>query len=100
MSPASTSRKPNRQYSAEEKANISCRLDRGGTIRAVAAELGINVDACYRWRHETGQSTARGKTTLALGRPLEGMASSRSGTTRPGPGRYTTLMGTTAERPS
>lgn len=61
MSPSSTSRKPNRQYSAEDKANFFRRLDRGGTIRAVAAELGLNVDACYRWRHETGQSTARGK---------------------------------------
>ena len=30
----------------------------------MAAELGFNVEACCRWRHETGQSTARG-----IGRP-------------------------------
>jgi IS30 family transposase len=61
MSPSAPSKKPNRQYTPEEKAAFFRRLDRGGTIRAVAAELGLNVEACYRWRHETGQSTARGK---------------------------------------
>ena len=37
------------------------RLDRGGTIRAVAAELGLSVDACYRWRREAQLSTPRVK---------------------------------------
>ncbi len=58
---ASSPRKRNRRYTAAEKAEFFRRLDRGGTIRAVAAELGLSPDVCYRWRHESGTSTARGR---------------------------------------
>lgn len=47
------------QYMADERAAFFRRLDRGGTVRAVAAELGLSVDSCYRWRHEAKQSTPR-----------------------------------------
>lgn len=52
-------RKLKRVYSAEQKLEFFRRLDRGGTIRAVAAELGLNVDTCYSWRCQAGQSTPR-----------------------------------------
>lgn len=58
----STSDKPrsrSSQYMAAERAAFFARLDRGGTIREVAAELGFSVDSCYRWRQESGQSTRR-----------------------------------------
>jgi len=51
----------NVQYKAKERDEFFRRLDRGGTIRAVAAELGLSVDACYRWRREAGVSTRRAK---------------------------------------
>lgn len=53
--------KDNVQYRAKEREEFFRRLDRGGTIRAVAAELGVSVDSCYRWRREAGVSTPRGK---------------------------------------
>jgi transposase-like protein len=55
-------RKRSRQYKAAERAEFFRRLDRGGTIRAVAAELGLSPDTCYRWRHESGTSTARSRS--------------------------------------
>ncbi len=54
--------KDNVQYMAKEREEFFRRLDRGGTIRAVAAELGLGVDSCYRWRREAGVSTTRGKS--------------------------------------
>ncbi|MDN6179097.1 MAG: helix-turn-helix domain-containing protein, partial [Micrococcaceae bacterium] len=54
--------KDNVQYKAKEREEFFRRLDRGGTIRAVAAELGVSVDSCYRWRREAGVSTPRGKS--------------------------------------
>jgi IS30 family transposase len=44
---------------AEERREFFRRLDRGGTIRAVAAELGVSPDSCYRWRREAGIATSR-----------------------------------------
>ena len=61
---ASSPRKRNRQYTVAEKAEFFRRLDWGGTILAVAAELGLSPDTCYRWRHETGTSTARGRSRV------------------------------------
>jgi hypothetical protein len=52
----------NVQYKAKEREAFFRRLDRGGTIRAVAAELGLSVSSCYRWRQEAGVSTPRGKS--------------------------------------
>ncbi|WP_426997536.1 helix-turn-helix domain-containing protein [Pseudarthrobacter sp. N5] len=52
----------NVQYKAKEREEFFRRLDRGGTIRAVAAELGLSVDACYRWRQEANVSTPRVKS--------------------------------------
>ncbi|MHA7295195.1 IS30 family transposase [Arthrobacter sp. HLT1-21] len=46
---------------AKEREEFFHRLDRGGTIRAVAAELGLSVDSCYRWRREAQLSTVRVK---------------------------------------
>ncbi|PVE14822.1 IS30 family transposase, partial [Arthrobacter sp. Bz4] len=46
---------------AKEREEFFHRLDRGGTIRAVAAELGLSVDSCYRWRSEAQLSTPRVK---------------------------------------
>lgn len=54
--------KDNIQYKAKEREEFFRLLDRGGTIRAVAAELGVSVDSCYRWRREAGVSTPRGKS--------------------------------------
>lgn len=51
----------NAQYKAKERDEFFRRLDRGGTIRAVAAELGLSVESCYRWRNEAGVSTPRVK---------------------------------------
>lgn len=53
--------KANPQYKAKEREAFFRRLDRGGTIRAVAAELGLSVDSCYRWRREAQVSTPRVK---------------------------------------
>src|SRR5699024_12372470 len=53
--------KANPQYKAKEREAFFRRLDRGGTIRAVAAELGLSVDSCYRWRREAQVATPRGK---------------------------------------
>lgn len=53
--------KANAQYKAKEREAFFRRLDRGGTIRAVAAELGLSVDSCYRWRREAQVSTLRVK---------------------------------------
>ena len=53
--------KENVQYMAEEREAFFRRLDRGGTVRAVAAELGFSVDSCYRWRREAAVSTPRPK---------------------------------------
>ena len=53
--------KENVQYKAKEREMFFRRLDRGGTIRAVAAELGFSVDSCYRWRREASVSTLRPK---------------------------------------
>ena len=52
----------NVQYKAKEREEFFHRLDRGGTVRAVAAELGLSVDACYRWRREANISTPRAKS--------------------------------------
>lgn len=52
----------NIQYKAKEREESFRRLDRGGTIRSVAAELGVSVDSCYRWRREAGVSTPRQKS--------------------------------------
>jgi len=52
----------NVQYKAKERKEFFRRLDRGGTVRAVAAELGLSVDACYRWRREANISTPRAKS--------------------------------------
>lgn len=54
--------KENVQYMAKEREMFFRRLDRGGTIRAVAAELGLSVDSCYRWRREASVSTPRTKS--------------------------------------
>ena len=35
-----------------------------GLVPAVAAELGLSPDVCYRWRHETGTSSARGRSRV------------------------------------
>src|SRR5699024_4673296 len=51
--------KANAQYKAKEREAFFRRLDRGGTIRAVAAELGLSVDSCYRWRRDAQVSTLR-----------------------------------------
>jgi IS30 family transposase len=56
--------KQNVQYKAKEREEFFRRLDRGGTIRAVAAELGLSVDACYRWRREASVSTPRVKSRM------------------------------------
>lgn len=49
----------NLQYKAAERKEFFKRLDKGGTIRAVAIELGISLDSAYRWRREAGVSTPR-----------------------------------------
>ncbi|MGC8513991.1 MAG: helix-turn-helix domain-containing protein, partial [Acidimicrobiales bacterium] len=49
----------NKQYKAAEREAFFVRLDKGGTVRAVAAELGISPDSAYRWRREAGVSTKR-----------------------------------------
>jgi IS30 family transposase len=49
----------NVQYKAAERKEFFKRLDKGGTIRAVALELGISPDSAYRWRNEAGVSTRR-----------------------------------------
>lgn len=54
----------NAQYKAKERDEFFRRLDRGGTIRAVAAELGLSVESCYRWRNEAGVSTPRVKSRV------------------------------------
>lgn len=54
----------NVQYKAKERDEFFRRLDRGGTIRAVAAELGLSVEWCYRWRNEAGVSTSRAKSRV------------------------------------
>ena len=54
--------KDNANYMAEAREVFFARLDRGGSIRAVAAELGFNVDSCYRWRKEANLSTPRAKS--------------------------------------
>ena len=54
----------NVQYKAKERDEFFRRLDRGGTIRAVAAELGLSVESCYRWRNEAGVSTSRAKSRV------------------------------------
>src|SRR5699024_5095032 len=53
--------KANAQYMAKEREAFFRRLDRGETVRAVTAELGLCVDSCYRWRREVQVSTLRGK---------------------------------------
>ena len=57
--PAGPRRARSSQSMAVERAAFFRRLDRSGTVRAVAAELGLSVDSCYRWRHEANQSTPR-----------------------------------------
>jgi IS30 family transposase len=47
---------------AEAREVFFARLDRGGSIRAVAAELGFSVDSCYWWRKEANLSTPRPKS--------------------------------------
>ena len=56
----------NAQYKAKERDEFFRRLDRGGTIRAVAAELGLSVESCYRsrGRNEAGVSTPRVKSRV------------------------------------
>lgn len=54
----------NAQYKAKERDEFFRRFDRGGTIRAVAAELGLSVESCYRWRNEAGVSTPRVKSRV------------------------------------
>lgn len=54
----------NAQYKAKERDEFFRSLDRGGTIRAVAAELGLSVESCYRWRNEAGVSTPRVKSRV------------------------------------
>ena len=54
----------NVQYKAKEREEFFRRLDRGGAIRAVAAELGLSVDACYRWRQEANVSITRAKSRM------------------------------------
>jgi IS30 family transposase len=49
----------NKLYKAAERQAFFRRLDKGGTVRAVAQELGISPDSAYRWRPEAGVSTKR-----------------------------------------
>jgi IS30 family transposase len=49
----------NKQYKSAERKAFFRRLDKGGTVRSVAAELGISPHTAYRWRHEAGVSTKR-----------------------------------------
>ncbi len=59
---ASSNRKrgaENQQYKAAGRREFFKRLDKGGTIRAVAIELGISPDVAYRWRREAGVSSMR-----------------------------------------
>lgn len=59
---ASSNRKrgaENLQYKTAERKEFFKRLDKGGTIRAVAIELGISPDSAYRWRREAGVSSVR-----------------------------------------
>ena len=48
--PCSTQRK----YSPDDKAEFFRRLAEGGTISAVARELGFNRVTCYVWAHKAG----------------------------------------------
>lgn len=55
----SPSVKRSSQYKAKEREAFFRRLDRGGTVRAVAAELGLSPSICYRWPTEAGASSPR-----------------------------------------
>lgn len=53
------SSKRSSQYQAKERAEFFRRLDRGGMVRAVAAELGLSPSVCYRWRGQARVATPR-----------------------------------------
>ncbi len=50
---------PGPKYSAETKQKFFDLLDRGGTIRAAADEVGVNRNAAYSWVRASGIQTGR-----------------------------------------
>ncbi len=47
------------RYSAGQRESFFRLLDRGGTIRAAAAGVGVSPDTGYRWRREAGVASHR-----------------------------------------
>jgi IS30 family transposase len=43
-----------RKYTPEQKDQFFAVLDRGGSVTAAAAELGLNRMTCYKWVHKSG----------------------------------------------
>jgi IS30 family transposase len=44
----------------DKKRRFFLELDRGGTVRAAAAAVGVSADIGYRWCRQAGVSTPRG----------------------------------------
>jgi transposase, IS30 family len=48
-----------RKYSEEQRLKFMALIDRGGSVRAAAAAVGVHPDTGYRWMKRAGLSTPR-----------------------------------------
>jgi IS30 family transposase len=50
---------PARVYSEQQRLAFMTLIDRGGSVRAAAATVGVHPDAGYKWMKLAGLSTSR-----------------------------------------
>ena len=50
---------PARKYTEEQRLEFLALIDRGGSVRAASAAIGVHPDRGYAWMREAGLSTRR-----------------------------------------
>lgn len=50
---------PARKYTEQQRIAFMAIIDRGGSVRAAAASIGVHPDAGYKWMKQAGLSTPR-----------------------------------------
>lgn len=50
---------PAKKYTEDQRVNFLAVIDRGGSVRAAAASVGVHPDAGYKWMRQAGLSTPR-----------------------------------------
>ena len=50
---------PARKYTEDQRLDFMAVIDRGGSVRAAAASVGVYPGAGYKWMRQAGLSTPR-----------------------------------------